>query len=500
MVCCLFAPGQPASGPQLIESSAGGAQRPVALGIPRAVFEHESYDFGFLWAWPDRYVGHTFVLANEGDAPLEILAVVRLVVGTAPDPYAGMILQPGERLDLPFKMKSMYLAGAREGRFSKGVMVRTDDPLRPEIRLAMTGVALPYVDAPRMIGLGTVRADTSKTQRGRIINHTNRPLKLAFPSPDACPDPVFDFELVEVEPGCSYELVVRTVPPMSAGRHNSEVTVLTSIPEQPELSIPLSVHVPPRILIRPDLVVYDPRRLTLPVTLVNYGPTRVHVLSATTDDPALDVEVIEMEAGKFYTVKVTFPKHYEPSAPTRTLTITTDDLKEPVFTVPIQTRASEKRRRPAEALVEQPAPGFAITTVAGKSIDNEAVANCDAVVLIFWAADCPSSRKALPRIDAVREKFAGANVRFVYVAQTLRKLFSVPEIEAAARAFGIGGELAADPRNRIGPSFKVTSYPTLFVLRRNTTIQSVIIGNIAELEAELTAELTRLTEARAAPP
>lgn len=144
---------------------------------------------------------------------------------------------------------------------------------------------------------------------------------------------------------------------------------------------------------------------------------------------------------------------------------------------------------PAEELVGKPAPEFQLTTADGKTLDNKSLSETSAAVLTFWAGECPYSKKALLRIESLVAEFVPKDVRFINVAETMRKTYTNDELKGILGELRIKGELAPDQQNTVGPKFKVTSYPTIFVLGKSGKIEGVAIGNKADLEDDITKAL-----------
>jgi len=403
-------------------------------------------------------------------------------------------VQPGKSTKIEFKMKSLYLARATGGKFSKSITITTNDKVNPTTKLWLTGVARHRVAAPAAIPFASVKADVETVKTVTITNNTETSLKLTMPETKVDSKNPFKYELTEKEPGKTFELKVTTVPPLAEGRVSSELVIGTNIKEQPEVKIRLSLNVPPRIQVKPSLIAYNPRRTTVPVTVTNNGLTDVKVVGAETDDPALDVSVHEVEEGKRYTLKVTFPENYKPPKDNanRKLTIKTDDPEKGEIVVPIRTAYRAPKPRPAEQLKGKPAPEFEMKTTEGKTLNNGELAKSKAVVMTFWAADCPYCRKALPRIETVRKGFAGKDVRFVNVTEKMRKTYTEDQLKALLKTLKVEAELVVDQSNKIGPKFKASGFPTLFVLGKTGNVEMVTIGNVANLESSLTKKLNQL--------
>ena len=159
----------------------------------------------------------------------------------------------------------------------------------------------------------------------------------------------------------------------------------------------------------------------------------------------------------------------------------------------VGTTARKKRSRPAEALVGKPAPQFvAMKTLAGKEISNSDFANHPATVLNFVAPNCGFCKRSLPDVEKVRKEYESKGVRFINVAQTMRKKYTTDEVVEVFKKTGSQLEIAHDAANAIGKKFKATSFPTMVVISRTGKIVAVNIGAKKNLEALLKGQLDKL--------
>ncbi len=151
------------------------------------------------------------------------------------------------------------------------------------------------------------------------------------------------------------------------------------------------------------------------------------------------------------------------------------------------------RTKPALELVGKAAPAFEIQTLAGKVVSNSDLAKHSATVLNFVAPNCGFCKKQVPNVEKVRKEYEAKGVRFVNVMQKMRKEYTQ---EAAVDVFkGIGShiELANDMKtNKVGKSFKATSFPTMVLVGKNGTVEAVNIGAKKDLEKTLRSQLDTL--------
>ncbi len=159
-----------------------------------------------------------------------------------------------------------------------------------------------------------------------------------------------------------------------------------------------------------------------------------------------------------------------------------------------------KKLRPALTMVGQPSPKFTLTLRNDQTISNAAFSDRPATVLNFFAPNCGYCKRQIPNVESVRPDYEKKGVRFINVSQTMRKEFSPEEITEVLESVGSHLELAIDPKNEVGKRFKVTSFPTMAVIRRDGVIEHVNIGAKNDLETTLKQQLDAILQAdRAAP-
>jgi hypothetical protein len=168
----------------------GGAMADKAKG-PRAVLDEETYDFG------DLLVGgrgsHDFVIRNGGDAPLRLVKGDTTCRCTALDIAQGR-LQPGESC----RVRLEWEATEPTPRFRHGAVLLTNDPLRRQLRLVVTGRVLSALSAsPGELIFTDVPAGSSRVQRLLLFSQTAEQLDVLDIS---CTLPELSWELLSADP------------------------------------------------------------------------------------------------------------------------------------------------------------------------------------------------------------------------------------------------------------------------------------------------------------
>lgn len=483
---------------------ADGEQKTYQVGEEGPVIKAPEpvQDFGTVWAGPT--LKHTFIIKNEGPKTLDILKVKTSCGCTVAGQYPRK-LKPGESGEFPFSINSNKL----RGRFEKTVTVSSNDPVTPSLKLKLRGVCNRYLDImPTAANFGKLIGDEPQQRVLKITNNTDTPAVLTI-DPEKVDN--VEFKLVETEPGKKFELVVSVTPPYTPGLMNVSTTISTNLEKQKTVKVAVRAKVPDRLEVTPDSLTINVSKDTgrpfkRPIRFTNHGKTPVKLLSATVDDPAIKLTIKERTEGKAYTIYFEAPSGYKASPTPKTIVLKTDDPEKPEIRIPFRAYGSAlarknqptQRRRPADELVGKKAPSFSVKTLKGKEVSNGTLG--DAItVLDFFAPNCPHCKKQLPKIEALRKKYEAKGVRFVAVSQTMRKKYTDEQVAEVVAKTGFSGELATDPGNTVGPLFKATGFPTLALLGKSGKVEAVHVGNSADLEKQLTAELDALIAGKAIP-
>lgn len=150
---------------EAVESSAPEAKPAVVCAEPR-------YDFGEV---PQgRLVEHTFVIENRGSAPLNIESVaVSCSCTTAP--LTETIVQAGGTTEI----KASFDSTRFEGPVEKTITVMSDDPLRPELEIEITGIVTrPFEVVPDHLDLGNLDRMADFETRVTLTPAGGRPVRI----------------------------------------------------------------------------------------------------------------------------------------------------------------------------------------------------------------------------------------------------------------------------------------------------------------------------------
>jgi hypothetical protein len=227
---------------------AGLATGTAAWAGPQLRVSEVLYDFGEVEQGAP--VDHAFRIVNAGDAPLRlenVKSTCHCTVGAA----TGTDVAPGDFAYVTVRLDTAKLSG----RTTKAVTVYTNDPVTPVQSLALTGsVVTDLVLAPSAVYVGHVPLGVSA--RREIVVRPGR--SDAWPAIERI-DTDSPMITARVEAGPddrSQKLVVELSPDMPAGRFDGAVTLKTSSPRQPTLTVPVFGTVDTTLAVLPPQVTF----------------------------------------------------------------------------------------------------------------------------------------------------------------------------------------------------------------------------------------------------
>lgn len=502
--------------------------KPSKPASPFARVSTTLHDFGVVR--PGSELVAEFPISNIGTFELEILKIEPTygcsLIGTPPK-----IVKSGETQPLRVKVDPQTL----QGHFEKQVVLRTSDIEHATIFLTLRGEMRRVIDVtPAAAGFGKIAPTDMRERVLTVTNNDVEPVSVVLDAPPA--DSPFVFHLVETVAGFEYKLYVNTRPPYSTGSHRSEAVLRTSVPSQSEIRINAYAIVPAMYEVVPASVPVVPisahpestSRSTVHVLQFNnFGEKPIRVTGATSSDPAVLSDVFEINPGKRYRITVSLPPRYRPGQSGAYVTLTTDNPEAPSLDIPIGSSPTANRGnpqpphvssqepstavaqpRPAPAnqtaarpspileLIGKPAPELSLVTLDGTPISNVEYEFHPATVLNFFAPNCGFSKKQIPKVEMLRVRYEPLGVRFVNICETMRQPFTPDQVTQVMAEVGSNLELAMDSGNRYGRAYKVSGFPSLFVIRPDGTVDHVVSGNKSNLEETVSAKLDSILSGR----
>ncbi len=486
---------------------AKSAEAEPTAGTPKLVCQKPTYDFGTIMIGTP--LEATFEIANEGTADLKITRVKPDCGCTKAGEYPKSIA-PGKTGKFPFQLDPNKI----HSKINKGIKVWTNDPKVPMQTLTMTGELKRYIDvSPRGAYYMRTYSETPMKRVVSIKNNAEKDMKLELVPDEASK---FEIDLKEKQPGKVYELSVTTKPPYPPGQRITEqVKIKTNIEKQALLEIPVSlpnaytVDVNPLVLRVPmesESKKVGKNGFAGTVRLTNYTSTPLTKIEGklNQEDTGVTIAKKEVQEGKRYDLVLSFPGGFAMPTKKLTLIVETSDAKRSKFEVPIMSyilpaSVRSQPKRPAMEMVGKPAPKLELSTLGGETLSSDEFKEHPATVLNFYAPNCPACKYQIPRLEQIRAEYEPKGVRFVNVTETLHgKTFTNEQIETVMKNLKTEIDVVLDPGNQVGRTYKVRSFPTMFVLDRAGKIQDVFIGGSGPAKAKSKIEALVKTDPKPA--
>lgn len=491
---CTAAFAQDAPPPAAPQASTPTSETTTAKG-PVAVVDEETHDFGEVWV--NNQIQHAFTITNKGDAPLQITKVKPSCGCTAAGKHPNT-LAPGESGKFPFSLNTARISG----KFTKSIVITTNDPKNQQMRLMLTGKVKHHVDIePKIAQFGRVQEDSVLTRKITLTNNTETPLTVSINKSESLG--CFSADIQETNPGQTFEITVTAQPPYKDGINRATLKIETNNDKQKTLEVICMATLPQRLEIRPDRIQLAPQSkspTTRRVTLTNNGQELITVKSAKATDDKITVETKEIEAGKRYEFAVQVPADYEPPTPDTAVVVTTDDAKSPELRIPIRsiTRrppAPTQQQRPAMELLGKPAPEHKAALQGGG--EEQVGGKGDKVQFVtFYASWCGFCKRALPKIEEMYGKYKdNKNVEFIAINlddRTGRRARTEEQTLQHYKELNLSMPLILDSEKAIGKDYKVTSFPTMFVVGKSGEVEAVHVGAGAGFENAVATEIDLL--------
>jgi hypothetical protein len=286
-----------ASGPSVKETA------PVNSPGPRIVFPEPVFDFGRVQS--GKVVNHTFEFTNSGNQVLEIRDVSTSCGCTAATNWTRQV-EPGKSGEIPI----IFDSGGKEGSLTKTVSVASNDPTQPKVVLQFDAVIWKPIDALPTIATFSFGPDfqTNETRVIRLVSNLDEPVSISDP---ICTNNAFRAVLKPVKAGKEFELQVTVMPPVVPGSTVAPITLKTSSPRMPVVTVTAYA------MVQPALTVMPPRLRLLEVPLTDAAKFTVQIQNRSTNplvlsDPTInakgaEVWLAEVQPGQLFELTLRFP-------------------------------------------------------------------------------------------------------------------------------------------------------------------------------------------------
>lgn len=332
---------------------------------PKIAFQSPVQDFGRVSAGQE--LVHTFYFTNAGTSPLTLSSVQPSCGCTTAGEWSREVA-PGATGKIPVKFSTANF----NGPVVKTVNVASNDKQQPVVHLQLRAAIWKPIDAtPTYAILNILPDSTGTTATVWITNNLDFPVGVW----DArVSNPGLSVELKTNVNGKAYEAIVSTVPPLKPGNMQGMITFRTSATNSPELRVNAWANVQPPVSIIPQNVNLPQAPLATPltpiVTIINNTKTPMTLTNAAIAAPGATVEIKEVQPGRYFTARLTFPQGFEAVAgQPLAFTVESNKPEYAKIRVPIyQARRPVQVNQPKAPTAPSPTP--AVTPPAAPSIPS----------------------------------------------------------------------------------------------------------------------------------
>jgi len=204
------------------------------LSAPAIVCDEPSYSFGTVTGLLS--VSHVFRIRNDGDAEL-VINKVKPACGCTTAKLETKNVAPGAEVEI----KTTLSLKGRSGRQTKPIIVHSNDPDNPRLRLAIVGTVHEHVKLQPKKFSFRVSPQNPMTQQEMVITfNTGKPTHITEVKTNEAA--FCAITLQETIAGQEYRLHAKLLPQHFEAQdfQRGRITLLTDYPEKPSISIPVS--------------------------------------------------------------------------------------------------------------------------------------------------------------------------------------------------------------------------------------------------------------------
>jgi len=281
-----------------------GANAASARGRePGIYFAEPFFDFGRVQS--ETLVTHDFVFTNTGSATLEISDVYSSCGCTAVTNWDRRV-GPGKT----GMLHVLFNSGGMAGPVEKEVWITCNDPVQPTVYLVFTASVWKWIDAIPTVAAFAFGPDfqTNETRVIRLVSNLGEPVALSAP---VCTNRSFKAELETVRTGKEFELRVMVVPPLGPGSVVAPITLKTSSPKMPVVTVSAYALAQPALTVIPPRIMLPPTPLAeasqFNVTIQNNGTNPLTLSAPSINAEGAGVRLREIQPQKLFDLAISFP-------------------------------------------------------------------------------------------------------------------------------------------------------------------------------------------------
>lgn len=318
--------------PVMTVAQAQTTPAPSTVAPPRIAFTELLYDFGKVEQ--GEHVNHLFRFTNQGGHDLRIESV-KTSCGCTAAVITSEVIAPGQEGTISATFDTTKFFGEKV----KEITVHTNDPAQPVTTLTMQGEILVEVAVdPAQIYLSKVRRGAGATQVVELLYDANKDIAITDVTSESPLVSVHTEELTKNgKKGKKLLVTLRKDAPL--GRVSTEITVKTTSPKRPSLSIPVFGQIEGDLVIIPSQVSFgvvrkgDKKEVDLSIKSRSQNP--VHLVRTQSSVASVNAEVAAVKDGEEYKLTLRVNPEGPAGQIKGEIQVFTDHPTEKVLTIPV---------------------------------------------------------------------------------------------------------------------------------------------------------------------
>ncbi|HNO80145.1 MAG TPA: TlpA disulfide reductase family protein [Phycisphaerae bacterium] len=150
--------------------------------------------------------------------------------------------------------------------------------------------------------------------------------------------------------------------------------------------------------------------------------------------------------------------------------------------------------RPAAELLGKPAPEKSFVTT--DNTERKLGGKDDKVKLVcFYASWCGYCKRTLPKFQKLHEQYKDKDVEFIAISlddRSGKRKKTEEEVMDHYSKLGLNMPLFMDEKKDVGKAYKVSSFPTSFVVGKDGVVEAVHIGGPTNIDEQVKEEIDKL--------
>lgn len=316
------------------EGQATGSPAPdtVAFIGPRLHFDAPVFDFGQVEQ--GEKVTHAFRFTNQGNQALQVQSV-KTSCGCTAAVIAEDSIPPGTEGTIQATFDTKRFAGHK----AKNIRVHTNDPLSPVTTLTLQGEITAEVQVqPAQVYMGRLRRGVATTRTVTVLYDKNKPFEITDITHG---NPAISVQAEDLRldgrPGKTLQVSVSKTAPL--GRLDDTITITTTSPKKPTISIPIFGSVEGDVSVSPSQVSFGVVRQgvgkTLTVRIKNRSAQPLGITQVQSSLDTVIPEIAEITPGKEFELHLHVAADTGPGKIRGSIELLTDHPEEQHLTIPV---------------------------------------------------------------------------------------------------------------------------------------------------------------------